>query len=253
VVSIWIWLRATSIFKLWENLMNRAVTAATKQVPGPTPLRRPLQLLALGFGIMLAAALARAAPPTIEVEALFTDAAVLKIDGQRKMLRVGQSFQGVTLVAAYSKTATLEFNGEPVVLGVSRRIGANYQTSREQVVRIQRDARLQYQTTALINGHSVQVLVDTGANVVALNSIQAQAMGVDYLAGLPARVETASGTVEAWVVTLKSVSVGGIRVDNVKASVVEGEFPGTVLLGMTYLRHVKLQEGNGVLSLSRVW
>jgi aspartyl protease family protein len=209
--------------------------------------------LLMATSLALAAALARGAPPVIEVEALFTDAAVLRIDGQRRMLRVGQSFEGVTLVAAYSKTATLEFDGEPLVLGLSRRIGTNYQPAAEQVVRIRRDAMLQYQTTAMINGHSVKALVDTGANVVALNSIQARAIGIDYRTGIPARVETASGSVEAWMVTLGSVSVGDIRVDNVRASVVEGEFPGTVLLGMTFLKHVKLQEGNGVLSLSRAW
>ena len=209
--------------------------------------------LVMTTGLALAVTRALGAPPVIEVEALFTDAAVLRIDGQRKMLRVGESFREVTLVAAYSKTATLEVDGEPMVRGLSRRIGANYEAAAERVVHIQRDARLQYQTTAVINGHSMQALVDTGANVVALNSIQARAIGIDYRAGIPARVETASGSVEAWVVTLGSVSVGGIRVDNVQASVVEGEFPGTVLLGMTFLKHVKLQEGNGVLSLSRAW
>jgi aspartyl protease family protein len=35
--------------------------------------------------------------------------------------------------------------------------------------------------------------------------------------------------------------------------VVEGDFPATVLLGMTYLQHVKMQEHQGVLTLSRAW
>jgi aspartyl protease family protein len=39
----------------------------------------------------------------------------------------------------------------------------------------------------------------------------------------------------------------------VRASVVEGNFPGTILLGMTYLQHVEIQESNGVLSLSKAW
>ena len=97
------------------------------------------------------------------------------------------------------------------------------------------------------------MLVDTGANVVALNSAQAGTLGVDYSAGTTARVETASGMVNAWYVTLQSVDVGGIRVDNVEATVVEGDFPSTILLGMTYLRHVKMEETDGVLSLSRTW
>jgi aspartyl protease family protein len=187
------------------------------------------------------------------VEALFTNAAVLLIDGERKMLKAGQSYRGVTLVTAVSSKATVEVDGQTRELGVSRHIGTLYENSEPRVVSIPRDARMQYQTTAIINGRSVPVLVDTGANVVALNSAQAGTLGVDYNAGSPARVETASGMVNAWYVTLQSVDVGGIRVDNVEATVVEGDFPSTILLGMTYLRHVKMEEADGVLSLSRTW
>ena len=209
--------------------------------------------LAILASLLLMASAAWSAPPRIEVEALFTDAAVLKIDGERKMLRAGQSYKGVTLVAAYSRTATLEVDGETMVLGTSRHIGTQYEASESQVVNIPRDAMLQYQTTATVNGRTVQVLVDTGANVVALNSNHADALGVNYREGAPGRVETASGSIKAWIVTLRSIDVGGIQVDNVQASVVEGDFPSTILLGMTYLRHVEMRESNGVLSLSRAW
>ena len=209
--------------------------------------------LLLSVLFMLVAATAWPASSRIEVEALFTDAAVLKIDGERKMLKAGQSYKGVTLVAAHSRTATLEVDGETMEMGTSRHIGTRYEAAESQVVTIPRDAMLQYQTSATINGRTVQVLVDTGANVVALNSAHAQSLGVDYTAGAPGRIETASGSINAWIVTLRSIDVGGIRVDNVQASVVEGDFPTTILLGMTYLRHVKMQEADGVLSLSRAW
>lgn len=202
---------------------------------------------------LLSSTLAWSAPPRVEVEALFPEAAVLKIDGERKMLKAGQSYKGVTLVTAHSKLATLEVDGATVELGTTRHVGTRYETADTQVVTIARDAMLQYQTTAAINGRSVQVLVDTGANVVALNSNHARTLGVDYSAGSPAQVETASGTTNAWIVTLRSIDVGGITVENVQASVVEGEFPAIVLLGMTYLRHVQMQEIDGVLSLSRAW
>ena len=57
--------------------------------------------------------------------------------------------------------------------------------------------------------------------------------------------------VAAWSVTLRSVDVGGIAVNNVPATVVEGNYPAMVLLGMTYLRHVKIEENQGILTLSR--
>ena len=64
-------------------------------------------------------------------------------------------------------------------------------------------------------------------------------------------VETASDKIAAWKVKLESVDVGGIRVNHVEATVVEGTFPTVILLGMTYLRHVKIEEKQGVMTLSR--
>jgi aspartyl protease family protein len=212
-----------------------------------------LATVLLALCLQSLAASSGAAAPQIVVEALFPDAAVLQIDGQRKMLRAGHSFGGVTLVSADSGTATVEIDGRRQVLQLSRHVGTVYQAPEKQVVTVRRNSALQYQTTAQINGRNVPVLVDTGANVVALNAAQARALGVDYDAGQPAQVETASGRVKAWAVTLRSVSVGGIRVENVRASVVDGEFPATILLGMTYLQHVEMEENNGVLSLSRAW
>jgi len=215
-------------------------------------MRRMNALLLMLCAWLGAISVAQAAP-RIEVEALFPEAAVVKVDGQRKMLRVGDDFQGVTLLASGSASVTLEVDGQQQVHGLTRSIGSSYQAPQKQVVKIPRDARMQYQTTALINGRSMPVLVDTGANVLAMSSVHARALGVPAEEGQPSVVETASGRVKARIVNLQSVSVGGIRVDNVRASVVEGEFPATILLGMTYLQHVDIEENNGVLSLSRVW
>ena len=214
-------------------------------------MRKLLKLLTLTSFFWAGAVLAS---PNIEVEALMPpNTAVLKIDGQRKMLKVGETFNGVTLIAAYSRTATLEVDGQQMVVGISRRIGSNYQEPKEQVVTIKRDSRLQYNTTATINGRNMPVLVDTGANLVAMSAVHAKSIGIPYETGVRGQVETASGMVGAWVVTLRSVSVGGIRVDGVQATVIEGSYPNTILLGMSYLQHVEMKENNGVLSLSRAW
>ena len=214
-------------------------------------MRKLLKLLTLMTLFWSGAVLAS---PSIEVEALMPpNTAVLKIDGQRKMLKVGETFNGITLIASYSRTATLEVDGQPMVVGISRRIGSNYQEPKEQLVTIKRNSQLQYNTTATINGRSMPVLVDTGANLVAMSAVHAKAIGIPYETGARGQVETASGMVGAWVVTLRSVSVGGIRVDGVQATVIEGSFPNTILLGMSYLQHVEMKENNGVLSLSRAW
>ena len=206
-----------------------------------------LALVLLGSGI------AKAGSQKIEVEALFTDAAVLRIDGQRKMMKVGQTFGGVTLVSAYSQTVTLEVDGKQQVLGLSRRIGSVYEEPIERVVTIHRNTNLQYQTTATINGRNVPVLVDTGANIVAISADQAPSLGIlEFYNGTPGRVETAGGVMEAWSIILEYIDVGGIRINKVEAMVIDGDFPGMVLLGMTYLRHVEMNEKNGVLSLTKM-
>lgn len=189
----------------------------------------------------------------VVVEALLPNGAVLEIDGRRHVVKAGQTVAGVTLLAADAKSATLEINGKRQVLGLSQRVGGHFQAPERREVAIPKDALKQYRIIATINGRRVAVIVDTGANTVAMNTSHARALGVDYEAGLPGKIETAGGMVNAWVVSLDSVDVGGIRVDRVQAAVAEGDFPSTILLGMTFLEHVDLVESNGVLSLSRVW
>jgi len=57
---------------------------------------------------------------------------------------------------------------------------------------------------------------------------------------------TAAGPVTAWMTRLDEVNVGGIRRENVRASITSGEFNG-ILLGMSFLRHYSLQQTDGKL------
>ena len=189
----------------------------------------------------------------VEVQGLFTGAAILKVNGQSKMLRVGQTFAGVTLVESTSRSATIEINGQRQVLGVSTRISSNYQVPETREVTIRRDGMMQYQTNALINGRRMRVLVDTGANLLVLNADHARVLGLASEAGDAVKVETAAGVVDGKILTLRSVEVGGIRVENVRAAVLMGSHPSTILLGMSYLRHVEMHESGGILSLSRAY
>ncbi len=210
-------------------------------------------LCLLGLGLLTAGLPATARAADLVVEALLPNTAVIRINGSRQTLRAGQTFDGVTLVSADANAAVVEVGGKRQTLKLNQLVTTKFQQSEKQQVDIPRDAALQYRTGATINGRRTEVIVDTGANVVAMNAGHARALGVDISEGSPARMETASGQVPAHAVQLLSVDVGGIRVDNVAAIVAEGEFPRTVLLGMTYLRHVEMQEANGVLSISRDW
>ena len=204
--------------------------------------------------ILLAGVLAVSAIASdVIVEALLPNGAVLKINGNRHTLRAGQSIGDVRLLSADAKAAVIEINGQRQTLGISQRITGAFQVPEKREVTIPKDALKQYRTIATINGRRVAVIVDTGANTVALNAGQARALGIDYENGIPTSVETASGKIDAWVVSLNSVDVGGIQVDRVQAAVTDSEYPSTILLGMTYLEHVDIAESNGVLSLKRDW
>lgn len=188
----------------------------------------------------------------VEVQAILGDSAVLSVGGARQLLRPGESHDGVTLVRTTETTAIVRIDGKTHTVALSRRVGTTYEKPRQKIVTIPRNSRNQYLTTAMINGRSTQVLVDTGANVVAMSANTARNLGIDDSTGVKASVETAGGVLDARQVTLDSVAVGDIRIDRVDATVVQGEHPAIVLLGMSYLRHVKIEEQNGILSLSRV-
>ena len=187
------------------------------------------------------------------VEALLPGLAVMQIDGRRVRLRAGESHGPVTLIEATAEAALISIGGRQQRLEVSQRISARFTQPQERRVSIQRDRQLQYLTSAEINGVRLPVIVDTGANIVVLNSGQAARVGVDAEAGTPSRVQTAGAVINARRVVLDSVSVGGIRVDTVAAAVIDGEFPATALLGMSYLKHVELSDEGGIMTLRARW
>jgi aspartyl protease family protein len=86
-----------------------------------------------------------------------------------------------------------------------------------------------------VDGHAVRFLVDTGASAVALTPDDARRLGIDPT-GLNYNyaVSTANGQARAAQVKLASISVGGARVENVDAFVLDHGLE-TSLLGMTYL------------------
>ena len=68
------------------------------------------------------------------------------------------------------------------------------------------------------------------------------------LAGCPPASGLAKGLFDN---AARQSALGASRINNVEASVIEGDYPSIVLLGMTYLRHVKMEERDGVLTLSQ--
>jgi aspartyl protease family protein len=204
---------------------------------------------------LLAAWVIGAAPgvadPLITANALFEGRAMLTIDGQQRLLRVGEtSAEGVRLVAANAREAVIEIDGRRRTLGLSSAVGGSFSAPQKRQLATQRNAAGEYRVAGTINGRQLTLLVDTGANVIALNGGEARRLGIDYrLRGTPSRVQTASGVVDAWSITLDRVEVAGIVVRNVAASVIEGAHPDPALLGMSWLARAGMREERGVLYL----
>ncbi len=185
----------------------------------------------------------------IQVQALFEGSAYLKIDGQQKLLREGQSFNNLTLISANPRRALVDWNGERQELTLSSRISAKFKQNQSKEVTLHRSKDLKYVTTIQVNGRQITALLDTGANLMAMSATHAKLLGLNYRKGDKAMVSTASGRAPAYRVNLGSVSVGGIVARHVPAVVIEGNYPADVLLGMSYLEHVDMQEKNNILTL----
>jgi len=197
-----------------------------------------------GYSSMLLAA------GSIEVQALMQEAAILRIDGAQRMLRSGQrSPEGVLLISADPRRAVVDVDGKRRELTLSQRIAGSFEENAPAEIQVARNNNHQYLTNGEINGRRILMLIDTGANSVALSAPQARGLGIDYRHGTPSQVSTAGGVKSAWSVVLDKVSVGGITVNYVPAVVIEGDFPQTALLGITYLKHVGLREDNGIMYL----
>ena len=109
-----------------------------------------------------------------------------------------------------------------------------------------------FTTVGSINGFTVNLIVDTGANVVTLNAQHARRLGIAYETdGEPTIVATASGVVKAYRVTLDSVAVGGIALQNVAAVVMTGPHPAEILLGMTFLGGLEIQRSGNVMKIRK--
>ena len=203
------------------------------------------------LAVVLLGTSAQASVP-LEIVGLFKDAAIIREHGRERLLKAGQSSQsGVTLLSANSREAVVAYQGRQQTLTLSERpAGAGgYAEAETQRVSIAADELGQYRIRGAINNRYVDFLIDTGASVVALSSQQADALGIDYTRGQRGAVQTAQGNAESYFMILEQITVAGITVHNVQAAIITGAYPVDILLGMSFLRQVSMQENSGVMTL----
>ncbi len=201
--------------------------------------------------LFLMAAMAWSESANIVVRGLFDKAALFEIDGRSKLLRNGQrDTSGLHLISATPLQAVVEIAGRRQTLGLNKQMGAIYALAPVSTVVLRKGSSNEYRAKVNINGHGVDAVIDTGATVLAMSSREAQRLGIAYKLGLPTVVATASGMSDAYAITLSKVEIGGITVSRIDAVVIEGHYPHVVLLGMSFLEHVNLQEYNNIMTLT---
>lgn len=128
-------------------------------------------------------------------------------------------------------------------LAATRISAAPPREAKGRTVSVPRDRRGHYQVEAFINGRRLNLMVDTGASVVALSSREAERLGIrpparDYRS----QVQTANGVVRAAPAQLSSIEIAGIVVRDVPALIVPDAALGENLLGLSFLSRLRRYE-----------
>lgn len=122
-----------------------------------------------------------------------------------------------------------------------------YRSDGPREVSLQSDRYGQYVAPGLINGVPVRFLLDTGASEISVPGGLAARLGLTR--GRPGIALTANGTVTVYDTRLEQVALGPIVLDNVAAHINPGMSGETVLLGMSFMKHLELSQKDGVLRL----
>ena len=120
---------------------------------------------------------------------------------------------------------------------------------RKQVV-LDRNVQGHYVATGQINGAPVTFLLDTGATDVAIPEDLAERLRLERLSG--GISQTANGPVAVWQTLLDSVTLGSLKLTDVRASILPS-MRGTdkVLLGMSFLKQVEFSQRGDQLVLQQ--
>jgi len=128
---------------------------------------------------------------------------------------------------------------------------APYKPSEPPTLTVAADYRGHYVVHPSIDNFRIQMLVDTGASLVALTARDARALGIQLSsADYKMPLSTANGTVRGARVNLREVRLGSILVRNVEAVVLPEGALSMSLLGTSFLgklRGYEVQTGRMVL------
>ena len=203
-----------------------------------------IALLCLGCGAATAAEVAL-------IGVIGDKAAVLALDGgDPKTVKVGQTWNGITVLSVAPDRATVQLEAGTRVLQYGQHYRSGAVSSNREKVTLSADSRGMFYADGAVNGVAVRFIVDTGATFVSLSARDATRLGLDFRKGRPVMMQTANGSVMKYRVTLDRVRLGDIELAAVDG-VVGGEDMPFALLGMSFLNRLELQREGMLMTLTR--
>ena len=186
----------------------------------------------------------------VNVVGLFPSKAVVQIDGGAlQTLSVGQKTrEGIVLLSVEPDGATFDIQGQRMALGLGH---ARMQSARVATAMATVDERGHFVADGQVNGVPIRFTIDTGATFISLPAFEARRLGLDYLNGRKAMMETANGLAAAYRVRLDTVRIGDLTVNNVDAVVMEGDTLPVALLGMSFLNRMDIRREGQIMTLTK--
>jgi aspartyl protease family protein len=124
------------------------------------------------------------------------------------------------------------------------------QTAGYRETLLEADARGQYAADTLVDGAPVRMMVDTGASAVVISASTAARIGIVAGPGPKWRVKTANGETTASPAVLRTLSFGGLYMNDVQALILAPEAGEVNLLGATFLKRLlSIEQRDGILIL----
>jgi aspartyl protease family protein len=168
-------------------------------------------------------------------------AAVVVVEGgEPKTVKVGQTWNGITVLSVDKDSALMEIEGTRRLL----QQGQHYRRA------LAAGPGGHFVGEGAVNGNAIRFLVDTGATSIALPASFAQRAGIDFRKGAPGLSSTANGLVPVYHVNLDTVRLGAIELQSVDAVVFEAGLD-TALLGMSFLNRVDMRREGDTMTLTR--
>ncbi len=175
--------------------------------------------------------------------------AILMINGgEPQPVRVGDNMQGVRLVSVQDDQAVVEIAGKKRVLRIGQHAVGTPSADGKLILKA--DSAGHFMSIGTVNGVSLRFVVDTGASMISLGAGDARRLGLDAGKGERLLSNTANGQTVVTKVSLNTVRLGDITLNNVDAVIHQTDMP-VALLGMSFLNRMEMQRDGDTMTLKK--